>query len=115
SKSPFLIYYRVNASRLRIHHDDRAGMMTQGRDRSLAYFQILTHGVVLGDVRLDFVAQCFFDGPLSGNCRLARGFSATASFFHFAPVLGSKPAHLCGTLTFAELVTGPLFKFGKIC
>jgi len=41
-----------------------------------------------------------------------RGFRASPCFFHLTPVLGSKPAHLCGALTLAELVTGPLFKFG---
>jgi hypothetical protein len=89
-------------------------MMTQGGDRGIAHFQILADGVVFGDVRFDFVAESFINGALSSNRCLSCGFRAPAGFFHQTAALRSKPAHLGRALTLAELVTGPLFKFGHI-
>jgi hypothetical protein len=76
-------------------------MMSQSRDCGLANFQVLTDGAVFGDVRLGFVAHPFVDRALSRNCRLARCFGTTASFFQSPTMSGIELAHLCGQFAFA--------------
>jgi len=68
-------------------HDHRAGAVTQGGNRCVSHFQVLTRGIVFGDVLLNFVAHSLVDGALSGNRRLTRGFPATPSFLKLAAAL----------------------------
>src|SRR5258708_31458322 len=89
-------------------------MMTKSSDRGLAHFQVFTHGVVFGNIGLGFVAHSLVDGALSGNCGLPRCFRASPCLLNLPPVLGSKPAHLCGALTLTKLVTRSFFQFGNI-
>ena len=85
-------------------------MMSQSRDCGLANFQVLTDGAVFGDVRFGFVAHPFVDCALSRNCRLARCFGTTASFFQGPTMSGIELAHLRSQFTFAEFVSGTLLQ-----
>jgi hypothetical protein len=86
-------------------------MMSQGRDRCLANFKVLTYRAVSGDIGLCFVAYGFVDSALSRDRRLPRGFRSTASFFQGPTMSGLEPAHFCGQFASAELMPGALLKF----
>src|SRR5207244_7212183 len=94
----------VDATCFWIHHDDRAGMMSQSRDRSLANFKVFPHRAVFGDVGPGFVAHAFIDCTLTRDGCLPRSFRATTSFFQRPTMSGLELAHLCGEFAFAELM-----------
>jgi hypothetical protein len=88
--------------------------MAKGRDGRIAHLKIFAHGIVFGDICLDFVAHSFVNRALSGNRRLAGSFRTPPGFFNFAPPPGTHAAHFSSTLALAELVTRPFLEFGEI-
>src|SRR5712692_5441692 len=85
-------------------------MIAQRRDRGIANLQIFTDGAVLGDVRLDFVAQSFVQRSLASDRCQPRSLGATTSFLNFAPMLRRKLPHLSRALALAQLVAGASLK-----
>jgi hypothetical protein len=89
-------------------------VVTEGGDRCVAYFQVLTNCIVSGDVCLNFVAQALVERALPGNRCLARSFSATTRLFERPPAARLKTAHLRRELSLAQLAPGAPLKFGDI-
>jgi len=83
-------------------------------DRSAPNFEVLTDGIISGDVGLHFVTQPFVQRPLPSDCCLSRSLGSTACFFEGASPAGSKPAHLCGAFALGQFAPGPLFEFGEV-
>src|SRR5713101_5914699 len=85
-------------------------MIAQRSDRGIANLQIFTDGAVLGDVRLDFVAQSFIQRSLPSDRCQSRSLGATTRLFNFAPMFRCKLSHLGSALALAQLVAGASLK-----
>src|SRR5581483_1851654 len=114
TKCPVLINHGVNAAGFWIHHHDCAGVMAKRLNGGFAHFQIFSSGVVLGDIRLGFIAHAFVDGSLASDRRLARSFGATASFFQITAMRALEFANLGCEFPLAQLAARTPLELGNV-
>src|SRR5436305_2894382 len=96
---PFLIDDRIDATGLRVHDNDRAGMVAKSGDCRAADFQVFARRVIFGYVRHSLVAHRLLDGALSRDGSLTCKLRTPPCLCYFAPTL------LCQTTRLGQALT----------